>query len=176
MAAENEDLLQIHVGDAADGNVLSALIKDCDVIINACSSRGNDRPISTVISDIIMKCLSGNKTIRYFVITGKTVKSGKDSFSLTTMLQRKYLKKLYPAIVRNKQDEHDMLYSSSINWTLVRCPLLVDGESTACSASEKRCSGKALTKKGLAAFILSEIKNGDFQNKSPFVFSKGKIE
>lgn len=61
--------------------------------------------------------------------------------------------------------------SSRGNWTLIRVPLIVDGDDDSVSVSESRCSGKSVTKKGVAAFLLKEIDEERFLKKSPFVYS-----
>ena len=170
----SSDLLHVHVGDATNEEVLISLIKDCDVIINACSNRGNKAPVSLAITKNINKLVNNNT--RYFVITGKTVKSTTDEFSLSTVLQRIILSKMYPEIVKNKQEEYAFLQQSSIPWTLIRCPLLVDGDTRKYSVSERKCKGKQITKNSLAAFLITEIGNAKYMQKCPFVFNKKKID
>jgi hypothetical protein len=59
---------------------------------------------------------------------------------------------------------------------MVRCPLLVDGETKDYSVSENRCDGNQLTKQSLALFLISEIRNAKYIRKCPFVFNTNKID
>jgi putative NADH-flavin reductase len=172
----SSNLLHMYIGDATDETVLADLIKDCDVIINACSNRGNKTPVSSDITKKIINLMNSKPADRYLVITGKTVKSASDSFSIRTVIQRMLLRMMYPKIVQNKQEEYFYLKQSTINWTMVRCPLLVDGETKDYSVSENRCDGNQLTKQSLALFLISEIRNAKYIRKCPFVFNTNKID
>lgn len=79
---------------------------------------------------------------------------------------------MYPKIVQNKQEEYNYLQQTSISWTLIRCPLLVEGEQRKYYTSETKCTGKQLTKKSLSEFIINEIRNSEYVQKCPFVFNK----
>lgn len=168
---EESDALRVHVGDATNEETLLTALRDCDIIVNAISNRGNAAPISSRVTEIILKYLSTNEDTRYFVITGKTVKAERDAFSMGTILQRRILSLLYPGIVKGKQDEYRMLKASDAQWTLIRCPLLTDDDASGYEVSGSRCGGRSLPKKGLAAFILAEIKNREYARKSPFVYN-----
>lgn len=164
-------LLDIIVGDITNGNVNDQLFREADIIINCLSNTGNPNPISSLVTKQVITRLQNNTNKRYFVVTGKTVKSNKDKFSLVTYLQRKYLISHYPDIVKDKQKEYLELAKSSINWTLIRCPLIIDGENIPYHLSISRCKGKSITKLSLAKFIIEEIEKKEFISKSPYLFN-----
>lgn len=164
-------LLDIIVGDITNGNVSDQLFREADIIINCLSNTGNPKPISSLVTKQVITRLQNKTNKRYFVVTGKTVKSNNDKFSLVTYLQRKYLISHYPDIVNDKQKEYLELAKSSINWTLIRCPLIIDGENNPYHLSISRCKGKSITKLSLAKFIIEEIEKKEFISKSPYLFN-----
>lgn len=164
-------LLDIIVGDIISGEVCDQLFRGSDIIINCLSNSGNPNPISSLVSKQVITRIQNNPNKRYFVVTGKTVKSNYDKFSLVTYLQRQFLIQHYPEIVSDKQKEYCILFESSINWTLIRCPLIIDGENIPYYLSISRCKGKSITKLSLSKFIIEEIEKKEFLKKSPYLFN-----
>jgi len=162
--------IRVLVGDVLDPGILEELIRDSGIIVNAISNRGNSRPISSEVTNRILSLIDGRKDVRYFVITGKTVKSRYDRFSIRTTLQRRMLRKAYPEIVDSKQEEYRILERSSANWTLIRCPMIVDSDLDRYQTSLTSCNGSQISRTGLAKFIITEIEKGEHIRKAPFVY------
>ena len=170
LSITNRNYLTVIEGNINERERLLESITGASVIINASSNTGNKNPISSLLTRSIIDSINGNTLVRYFVITGKTVKTDHDQFSFITYFQRKYLIKKYPEIMKSKQEEYRILKESNAMWTMIRCPRIVDGECEGYSVSEKSCKGKEITKKGLARFIIDEIKKPTYLKKAIYLY------
>lgn len=163
--------LETLAGDARDEAAIRGLIEGCGAIVNAASNAGNPEPISESVTRMILGLLEDRPSVRYLVITGRTVAARGDRPSWAAFKQRGYVHRLYPAIARSKQAEYARLRSSGASWTLVRCPLMVDGGGRAYAAEDRACRGNAVTKEALARFLADELEKGEWLRRSPFVYS-----
>jgi putative NADH-flavin reductase len=156
-------------GDATDPGALAELLSGCPYAVNATSNARNPAPISLKLTQDIAGLLE--EGARYFVVSGMTVKSGGDEFSMDALCKRIFMKAMFPAIVADKQAEYRFLETVRMSWTMVRCPMIVDGGDDSYASSLSACGGKSVSKGGVASFILDEIARRGFQGRSPFVFS-----
>jgi putative NADH-flavin reductase len=166
----NNNALQVIIGNATNDMNIKELLSGCDVVVNACSNRGNDHPISYEVTSNIIDVINQDKSIRYFVVTGKTLKTENDMFSLKTYFERMYLKRKYPAIIASKEEEYRALKKSIINWTIIRCPMICDSTNEHYIASIHKCKGKQISKTNIAKFINEEINKKNFVLKAPYLF------
>ena len=165
----NENL-SIIVGDATDALKIDGLVRNADIIIDASNARKGEPPITKIVTNHLIAHMERSQK-RLFVLAGKTVENESDRFSVLTLFERFLLSLLFPDIVRGKAESLNLLKESSINWTMVRCPFIVDNDSMDFHLSEERCKGKTISKKSIAAFILDEIKKEQFIFKAPFIYN-----
>jgi putative NADH-flavin reductase len=156
-------------GDATDPAALAELLRSCPCVVNATSNARNAAPISLALTTSIAGMLE--EGARYFVVSGMTVKAGGDSFSADALGKRIFMRAMFPAIVADKQAEYRFLAACSLRWTMVRCPMIVDGGDDSYATSLSACGGKSVTKGGVANFILDEMTRRGFEGRAPFVFS-----
>ena len=168
-------LLEVRIGDATAPGVLEALLDGCDVVINAASNTNNPAPISSFITRSVLANLQSRQEAgsgaRYFVLTGKTVPCAGDTFSAGTLMQRFILNRMFPAIMKDKRAELALLQKSGVNWTLIRCPLIVSGDPVAFRAAKNACGGKSVTAANIAEFIIHELDDREWERTAPFVYA-----
>jgi putative NADH-flavin reductase len=160
------------VGDATEKSVLEAVISGCDVVINATSNKANPGPISCKVTRLILEIIQNQPGLRYFVVTGKTIKGPNDTFSLTTFLERKVMEKAFSEIMKSKNEELQALYDSDSAWTLIRCPLIVDKEPKGYVASLSKCPGREVSRRNIAAFIIEELAKKEYLRQPVFVYDR----
>ena len=166
----HDENLTILAGDATDVLKLDELVRNTEIIIDASNARKGESPITKTVTSHLISRIGGSKK-RLFLLAGKTVKVKGDKFSISTLFERFLLSILFPDIMKAKSESLTLLKESSIKWTLIRCPFIVDNDSIRYFSSVERCNGKSVSKKSILAFILDEIENEQFVSKAPFIYN-----
>ena len=80
------------------------------------------------------------------------------------------MKLSFPAIIADKQKEYSILSESTLDWTIVRLPLIeqTDLKGTI-KSSLNDCLGKKISSTDLACFLISQLSDDTFFKKSPFI-------
>jgi putative NADH-flavin reductase len=164
-------LLQIMSGDATNETIIKELLSGCNVIINAISNTNNSIPILSKVTKSILLYMQDSSNTQYIGLTGKTIKEKTERLSFNTFFQSLILKMLFPKIINDKQKEYRILKESNINWTLLRCPRIVDGNNCNYSISLEMSKGKSITKMGISAFIINEIRHKQYLKKAPYIYT-----
>jgi hypothetical protein len=81
-----------------------------------------------------------------------------------------WMKTNYPETTADKQTEYHALSESNISWTLVRLPLIEQtDEVNKISISLEDCPGGKISAPDLAIFLVEQLSDDRFVNKSPFI-------
>ena len=166
---DSNSLVKI-AGNATEKSILEELISGCNIVINAISNKANPAPISSSVTALVIDIINKKPDVRYFVITGKTIKTISEKFSLSTFLERRIMEKAFPEIMRSKNEELGLLAKSSIKWTLIRIPLIVDKEIQKFNTSLTKCKGKEINRMNIASFIIDEIDKKEYLQKAPYLY------
>lgn len=130
-------------------------------------------PIADGLQNIVSSMNKFNKK-RLVVIGTPTLSSKKDKTNLTTILPNIMAKILYPNAYREMKKMKDILYSSHLEWTVVRFinpNLKNDGNGYDYVLGEK--NGKlGISKSNIARFIINESIKDKFINEMPIIFNK----
>lgn len=164
-------------GDARDPAVIAALLQGSDVVISAVGpgkgNPGENRGLTTTVSDNILQHMQGQGIKRYIVVSGAAVTAPGDSRSATGWLVRQLARLRYPALVQDRQSEFQLIADSAVDWTVVRCPLVESGpfqhEPIASLDSPDRFTLRAAE---LASFVLDQVSSKTYAGKAPFLYSR----
>ncbi len=169
--------ISIVKGDARDPATIDALLQGSDVVISALGPVKADgdaaKMISTTATGHIIQSMQENNIGRYILVSGAAVKMPGDNRKLTGWLVQKMAAIALPDTLKDKQAEYQLLAESSIQWTLVRCPLIAAKPFK----SEPRASLDTLTSFNqragdLAHFLIEQIDSEEFARKGPFLESE----
>lgn len=167
-------LIEVVKGDVTNYSAVSTLVEGCQAVI---STLGLGIPASepTVFTNAttnIIRAINQQNIHRYIVTTGLNVDTPSDNKSPKTLIATDWMKKTFPISTVNKQSEFDILSNSSIDWTLVRLPLIeqTDKEGEIIVSLED-CPGERISAIDLANFLIEQLSNDEFIRKSPFVAS-----
>jgi hypothetical protein len=107
---------------------------------------------------------------RYVLVTGMGVNVSGDKKSFGDKLKSKLMKMMFPAIMSDKQKEYEILSKSSLDWTLVRLPLIVEKPSTdSIKIHLEQPQGKEISSEDLAEFLINQITDTENIRKTPFI-------
>lgn len=78
----------------------------------------------------------------------------------------------YPETTEDKQKEYESLVESTLDWTLVRLPLIhLTEERFTTETSLTDCKGESISAADLAEFLVSQIDAAEYIQKSPFLYN-----
>lgn len=168
-------LIKIIKGDVRDYNAVDELIKDCTVIISTLGQPKGERSIFSDATGNIIKAMNSHSVKRYIVTTGLSVDTPSDAKNDKIRMATEWMYANYPETTSDKQKEYELLIKSSLDWTLVRLPLIVQtSETFSAEAHLKDCKGENISAVDLAEFLVSQIDDADYLRKSPFLYNKRK--
>ncbi len=161
-------------GDATDESSLQQLIEGADVVVSllgqAKGSSSDLKVKSTRLSLSIMQRKGVKRFLRLasapFGVTGEG-----DEPTGGQRLMTGLVKLFAGSLVNDERKASEDVRHSSVEWTLVRAPILTDtpypGKYQVGSLGRK--SGRRVSRATIAQFILDEIENGKHIRKSPLV-------
>ena len=78
--------------------------------------------------------------------------------------------KKLPPTTADKQLEYDLLVKSSIDWTLVRLPLIeLTDETKPLKISLEDCPGDGISATDLARFLIAQLSGSFYSHTAPFI-------
>src|ERR1700722_11019785 len=117
-------LIEIIRGDARDPRAVYSLMEGCNALISTLGQPKNEPSIFSDATRNVINAMEFFKIKRYIVITGINVDTPQDKKTGYTEAATEWMKDNYPKTTLDKQKEWEMLVASSLNWTLVRLPLI----------------------------------------------------
>lgn len=165
-------LIEVIKGEVTNYNSIHSLIEDCQAVI---STLGLGIPASepTIFSQSttnVIKAMNECNVHRYIVTTGLNVDTPFDKKSSKTSFGTDWMKKTFPISTTDKQLEYDILVNSTIDWTLVRLPLIEQtDERNKVSVDLEDCPGDKISATDLAFFLIEQLSSKAFIKKSPFL-------
>lgn len=163
-------LLEKVQGDVANYETVHSLITDCSAVISTLGQTKGEKPIHSLASSNIVRAMNALNISRYIVITGLTIDTPYDKKGFRTKLLSKIMKLSYPTIIADKQKEYSVISESTLDWTIVRLPLIEQSESKgAIKASLDDCPGKRISTTDLAAFLVGQLVDELYFRRAPFI-------
>ncbi|HEY6914050.1 MAG TPA: NAD(P)H-binding protein [Paludibacter sp.] len=167
-------LIEVIEGNVADYNSVYSLIEGCHAVI---STLGLGIPASepTIFSrstSNVIKAMAECNVQRYIVTTGLNVDTPFDKKSGKTSFGTDWMKKTYPVSTADKQLEYEILAGSTVDWTLVRLPMIELTERRyPVDVSLEDCAGDKISATDLAHFLIEQLSSEAFVRKSPFLYN-----
>ena len=163
-------------GDARDKAAIRTLLTGSDIVISALGPVKADGSaadgISTAASGHVVQVMNELNIGPYIVVSGAAVRMPGDQRNLKGWLIETLARIAYGSVVRDKQSEYDVLAGSTINWTLVRCPVIdpqpYRGDAIATLDTPHSFNVRAGE---LARFMIEQIDSPAFSRRGPFLGS-----
>ena len=164
-------------GNALDPNALGSLLDGSDVVISALGPVKADgdaaRMVSTNVAELIIGLMPDYGIERYILVSGAAVEIPGDNRSFTGWLVQKLAALRFPRTLKDKQAEYELLAQSTVQWTLVRCPVInPEPFQQAPEASLDTISSFSLRAGELARFVIEQIDADEFLREGPFLESR----
>lgn len=172
-----KDDITIIQGDARDLVVIRALLLESDIVLSALGpvrADGDDaQMVSTAVTGHILEVMEETGSRPYIVVSGGGVAIPGDDRNFTGWMMQKMVAMTLSNTLKDKQAEYELLATSTVPWTLVRCPLILDQPYKYAARSSLKTPDSFTLRAGeLASFIMDEIIVGEFSAEAPFLYSE----
>lgn len=166
----NDDKVEVIKGDARSIESIQSLLEGCDVVLSTLGQPKGETPIFSTATSNILNTMKAKGIKRYVLVTGMGVNVPGDKKSFNSKLVSRMMKMMFPAIMSDKQKEYELLSKSDREWTLVRLPLIQEGDSMGNIKVKLECSpGKKISSADLADFLIDQITDTKYIKKAPIV-------
>lgn len=171
-----KDRVTIVSGDALDPLAIDDLLQGSDMVVSALGPVKSDGQlanyISTKASALVIKSMQKHNIKRVIVVSGGAVKIPGDHRNFTGWLIEKLASIRYRSTLKDKQSEYQLLADSTLDWTIVRCPLIADQPfKNPPKASLVTPTAFYLRAGELAQFVITQLSSDEFVKKGPFLAS-----
>lgn len=165
------DRVRVVVGDATDPAVLRDLTAGADVVVSALGPTSKEADLHTRTARALVTVLDASGPRRFVGISGAGIDVPGDQKAVRDKIISKLVQVLGGNVVKGKPAEYAVWAASSLDWTLVRPPRLVEG-----SASDKlehdahrSTSSTKIIREDLARFLLDVAEQDLYVRQAPFV-------
>lgn len=165
-------LVEVIEGDAADYKTVLKLLEGCNAIISALGLGipPSEKNIFSTATNNILRAMEHYGLKRYIVITGLNVDTPFDNKSPKTRFATDWMYTNYPLITEDKQLEYSILSKNSMDWTLVRLPMIDQTDTEhEIQVNMEDCPGDAISSTSLALFLIHQLTDDSYIRKSPFI-------
>lgn len=167
-----DPLIEIVKGDVRDGEAVNSLIEGCDMVISTLGQPKGEKSVFSDAAENIIRTMNYYGIKRYIVTTGLSVNTSADRKNDRVKMATEWMYQNYPETTSDKQKEYQLLLESSLDWTLVRLPLInLTDESFTTETSLIDCKGENISAADLAEFLVLQIKNSNYIRESPFLYN-----
>jgi len=174
---EFSDRITIVQGDARDPVVIEELLQGSDVVVSALGPVKADgdaaRFISTTATGNVLKAMDKTGTSRLLVVSGAAVVMPGDDRNFLGWWIRTLVQIGLQRTLQDKQAEYELLAASSVDWMLVRCPV-IDPEPFRMTPLKSLVTPPAFRVRAgeLARFVMDQLDDRQFSHQGPFLGSE----
>ncbi len=168
-------LIEVVKGDARDETAIHSVIEGANIVISTLGQPKGEKSIFSDAAKNIIHAMNHYGIRRYIVTTGLSVNTPSDQKNERVKMATDWMYQNYPETTADKQAEYQLLVDSSLDWTLVRLPLIsLTEESFPIETSIMDCKGENISAADLAEFLVSQIEDSGYLQKSPFLYNLKK--
>lgn len=167
-----DPLIEVMKGDARDEKSISLFLQGCHTVISTLGQSKGEKSIFSDATSNIIKAMDEQGLKRYIVTTGLSVNTEDDRKNDRVKMATEWMYQNYPETTADKQKEYNLLTKSNLDWTLVRLPLIhLTNETFTTETSLIDCKGENISATDLARFLVTQIDDPEYIQKSPFLYN-----
>jgi len=169
----NDPLVQIVAGDARQYQSVYGLLEGSQAVISTLGQPKGEASIFSQATINILRAMAEHDIKRYIVTTGLSVDTPLDKKSGAIKAATDWMKANYPETTFDKQEEYELLQQSSVDWTLVRLPLIEQtNEAPEVLLSLEDCPGEKISAASLARFLVGQLNDVTYVKNAPFIANR----
>ncbi|MDO3408349.1 NAD(P)H-binding protein [Saccharibacillus sp. CPCC 101409] len=164
--------LSVVQGDVMRFDSLRELLTGCAAVINTFGRPPQEEPVYSVVTRRILEEMERAGIRRYIGVTGTSLTLQGDRKSVGARLVSRMLRSLHPQFVEDRLRELHVLQSSAADWTLVRLPMVKEGQGgCAVKADIARMTGNRVYNGDVARFLVGQLQDPEYIRRCPFIGS-----
>ncbi|CAM4160801.1 NAD(P)-dependent oxidoreductase [Saccharibacillus endophyticus] len=164
--------LSVIQGDATRFDSLRDLMHGCSAVINTFGRPPQEEPLYSSVTKRVLEEMERAGVRRYIGVTGLSLKLQGDHKSIGGRVVSRMLRSLHPHFAQDRLAELAVLQSSSVEWTLVRLPVVKEGQGgCAIKADADRMTGNRIYNGDVARFLVNQIDEAEYVRRCPFIGS-----
>ncbi|MEL6675394.1 MAG: NAD(P)H-binding protein [Bacteroidota bacterium] len=168
--------LRILLGNVLDADFITKALKNQDAVINCLGigGKGNAKPNSLVSDamEILVSAMEKAKVKRLIAMSNVGAGNSRafQPWYFTNIILPLFMKWLQ-VIIEDKNKMEPLIMNSQLDWTIVRCPNIVDqpAKHTLHATIDGKGLGFSVTNRDVAAFMVDQINRTDFLHQAPCV-------
>ena len=169
---EPRDRLEVRAGSVTDSPVLDDAAAGVDAVIAAVGPRSNtaddEMALETGMRHLVA-AMEGRGVSRLVALSGAGVDVAGDRKPLPDRLMSRVVRVFAHHIVGAKQREFAVFASTSLDWTALRPPFVVDGEPVGYRLDRALSPGARVRRADVAQALVDQLTAADFIRSAPFV-------
>ncbi|BDZ43359.1 NADH-flavin reductase [Paraoerskovia sediminicola] len=170
--AEARDRVRVVVGDSTDRTTLADLLQGAEAVVSALGPTDKQPDLHTRTARELVGLMTATGPRRFVGVSGAGIDVPGDLKAPKDKAISWLIRTLGGDVVKDKPAEHAVWAASSLDWTLVRPPRLVDGtRSTAPLEHDAHRSTRStsITRADLGAFLVDVVEQDLYPRTAPFV-------
>ncbi|MFB9994665.1 NAD(P)-dependent oxidoreductase [Deinococcus oregonensis] len=162
--------LTVVQGQITDNAAVTQVLTGADVVVSALGPvKGGSKTVMTDAAAQLLELMPRAGVRRLITLTGAGVPHSGDQPKPVDHLFRTLLKVLQADVLRDSVAHADRIRASSLDWTIVRAPMLQGGPAAPIKSGPVGQTGPRVTRASVAAFMLDAAETGKFIRQAPAV-------
>ncbi|MEC0573518.1 NAD(P)H-binding protein [Bacillus inaquosorum] len=165
-----DERIDVIRGDAQHPQSIRTLLEGCSAVVNTFGQPERAVPLYSTVTELIVTVMKEYNIDRYIGVTGASLDIEGDRKSLVYRIGALLFRLLYPQMIADKKKELHILSRSGLDWTIVRLPFVTDAQTQgAVKVDFFNSPGMRITNLDIAAFLVQQIEDHSFSQKTPFI-------
>ncbi|THF71712.1 NAD-dependent epimerase/dehydratase family protein [Deinococcus sp. Arct2-2] len=162
--------LMVVQGEITDNTAMSQVLTGTEVVISALGPvKGGSKTVMTDAATQLLDLMPRAGVRRLITLTGAGVPHPGDQPKLIDNVFRTLLKVMQADVLRDSVAHADLIRASTLDWTIVRAPMLQDGPITPIKSGPVGHTGPRVTRASVAAFMLDAAEASTSIRQAPAV-------
>lgn len=164
---------RVVVGTSTDPDVITDLLTGADAVISALGPTAKEADLHTRTAHVLAARMPAQGVTRFIGISGAGIDVPGDQKGPKDRTISAIIRTVGGAVARDKPAEYRVLADSTLTWTLVRPPRLLDAPATGRIGHDPHTPGHwSIPRADLAVFLVDVLDHDLYPRQAPFVWAK----
>jgi putative NADH-flavin reductase len=165
------DDVRVVTGSVTDPAVLDEALRGAHAVTSALGPTARDATLHTVTAQALVAAMPRHGLQRLVGVSGAGIDVPGDRKGRRDRMVSWLVRRIGGPVAADKQAEHAVYAASSLEWTLVRPPRLLDGPASGLVAHDahRPPGASSLRRADLAVFLADVLESGQYVRAAPFV-------
>lgn len=166
------DRVRVVIGDATEPATLADLLTGVDAVVSALGPTGKQPDLHTRTANALITLMQATGPRRFVGISGAGIDVRGDQKAPKDKAISWLIRTLGGDVAKDKPAEHAAWAASTLDWTLVRPPRLVDGQASTRPLehhAHQSTRSTKITRADLGAFLIDVTEQNLYPRTAPFV-------